>query len=186
MTRLPILPNDNTALADLSEQERHFVREFVEIGHRKGGAIDAAIAAGYGRYSREQAKSAAYRLARKPSVLAAIRNELSVKLNHAAALGVHVLVDLAQNAKSEQTRLSAARELVDRGYGPVISRSAVLSASLSVEDFLDQLDRREREGAAAPHPPTIDAQYSQVADATDSAPDPSEFIDGSDDEGDDA
>jgi hypothetical protein len=77
-----------------------------------------------------------------------LRDELTRKLNAAAALGVGVLEDLAMNARSEQVRLGAARELVDRGYGPVMSRNATITARVGIEDLLAQLDAREKDQPA--------------------------------------
>jgi hypothetical protein len=85
----------------------------------------------------------ASRLLRRPAVLKAIRDEVGRRLTAAAPLGVAVLESLARSARSEQVRLSAARELVDRGFGPVISRNANLNVSTSVEDMLFALDARD-------------------------------------------
>ncbi|MGA7675851.1 MAG: hypothetical protein WCA78_12510 [Rhizomicrobium sp.] len=157
MSRTPFLPESKTViLADLSERQAVFVREYVERGGRPGAAVDAAVAAGYarpGRAGRAAARSRAYELLRNPKVLTALRDELTRKLNTGAALGVQVLIDLAQRAQSEQVRFSAARELVDRGYGPVVSRSANLNANASIEDFWARLDAME---AAAGQAPPVD------------------------------
>jgi hypothetical protein len=81
-------------------------------------------------------------LLRNEKVLRLLRDELARKLNAGAALGVQTLIDLAQNARSEQVRLAAARDLVDRGFRPIVSRNATLTAR--VEDFIAQLDAREK------------------------------------------
>ncbi len=84
---------------------------------------------------------------RNPKVLSALRDEITRKLNAAAALGVNVLIELAQSGPP-QVRLSAAKELVDRGFGPVVSRTANLHAvsATSVETLLDQLEDAEAKG----------------------------------------
>ena len=80
---------------------------------------------------------------RDPKVLQFLRDELARTLNTSAVLGVQTLVDLCRNARSEQVRFSAARELVDRGYGPVVSRSMVATATTTIEDILARLDAEE-------------------------------------------
>jgi hypothetical protein len=144
--KLPALPPDTVMLADLSERQAAFVREYVERGGRPGAGADAAVAAGYaqpGREGRAAARVRASELLRNEKVLRFLRDELTRKLNAGAALGVQTLVDLCQNARSEQVRLSAARELVDRGHGPIVSRNASIVAKTSVEDLLARLDSRE-------------------------------------------
>ena len=162
MSRIPPLPASETViLADLSERQAAFVREYVERGGKPGAAVDAAVAAGYARSGlagRAAARSRAYELLRNPKVLAALRDELTRKLNTGAALGVQVLIDLAQNARSEQVRLSAANSLIDRGYAPVMSRNATIQASTSIEDLIRELDEAQRAERAQ----VIDVEASAV------------------------
>jgi hypothetical protein len=150
MSRKPTPPaSESVTFADLSERQAVFVREYVERGGRPGAAVDAAIAAGYaraGRAGRAAARSRAYELLRNPKVLSALRDELTRKLNAGAALGVATLMDLCQNARSEQVRASCANSLIDRGYGPVVSKNATIHATTSVEDLLARLDAAETAG----------------------------------------
>lgn len=147
MSHLPSTrPTEPVTFADLSERQARFVREYVERGGRPGTAADAAVAAGYarpGQAGRSAARVRAHELLHNPKVLTLLRDELARRLSASAALGVQTLVDLCQNARSEQVRLSAARELVDRGYGPIVSRNATIRADTSVEDLLQILDARE-------------------------------------------
>ena len=100
-------------------------------------------------------------------VLAVLRDEISKKLSAAASLGVNVLIDLAQTAGSENVRLSAARELVDRGYGPVMSRNAPPPdpRKQSIEDFLNSLplagESHAEETDDAKSPSIIDAESEE-------------------------
>ena len=113
-------PSKSVTLSDLSDRQAAFVREYVERGGRRGAAADAAVAAGYaqpGRAGRAAARVRASELLRNPDVLQALRDELTRKLNAGAALGVQTLMDLCQNARSEQVKLSAANSLIDRGLG---------------------------------------------------------------------
>ncbi len=137
----------------LTERQNAFVREYVERGGRPGAAADAAVAAGYarpGRPGRAAARVRASELLHNPHVLAALRDELARRLSAGATLGVATLIDLCQNARSEQVKFSAARELVDRGYGPVMSRSASLNVNANgdLADLIKRLDQEERIGKA--------------------------------------
>ena len=85
---------------------------------------------------------------RNPDVLQALRDELTRKLNAGAALGVQTLMDLCQNARSEQVKLSAANSLIDRGLGPVMSRNAIVHAHTTVDDIILSLDASEKATAA--------------------------------------
>ncbi|HEY5207871.1 MAG TPA: terminase small subunit [Stellaceae bacterium] len=128
---------ESVTLADLTERQAKFVQAYMERGTQRDGAIQAALAAGYGDGDRAQAKSRAYELLHHHKILAALRDEISNKLSAAASIGVGVLIELAQSAGSEQVRLGAARELVDRGHGPIMSRNASGEPrGRTVEDFL--------------------------------------------------
>lgn len=145
----------SVTFADLSERRATFVREYVERGGRPGAGPDAAVAAGYakpGPRGRAAARVRASELLRNPDVLQVLRNELTRKLNVGAALGVQVLMDLCQSARSEQVRLTAANSLIDRGFGPVISRNATIYTSTSIEDFLERLDEKGIGGQASSEP----------------------------------
>lgn len=152
----PLPTPETVTLADLSERQAAFVREYIERGGRAGSAASAAQAAGYARpgaAGRAAARVRASELLRNPKILQFLRDELTRKLNAGAALGVQTLIDLCQSARSEQVKLSAARELIDRGYGPVVSRNATIHANTSVEDLLARLDAQD---AALAGSPTID------------------------------
>lgn len=138
---------ETVTLDDLTDRQRSFVHAFVESGGGPGAAAEAARTAGYAPTSAAAARVRAHELLRNPKVLSALRDEITRKLNAAAALGVNVLIELAQSGPP-QVRLSAAKELVDRGFGPVVSRTANLHAvsATSVEDLLDQLDEAEAKG----------------------------------------
>lgn len=145
----------------LTEKQSNFIREYIERGGKRGSAADAAQAAGYAKDDRPAAFVRAAELLRNPKILSVLRDELAKKLSAAAALGVNVLVDLAENGPP-QVRLQAAKELVDRGYGPVMSRAAHIhmQSPKTIEDFLDMVDD---DGADAAEPQgAIDADWSEV------------------------
>ncbi len=130
----------NVTIADLTQRQAKFVQAYVELSTRRDGAIEACLLAGYGNGDRAQAKSRAYDLLHNPKILAVLRDEITKKMSAASVIGTDMLIELATNAKSEQVRLGAARELVDRGYGPVMSRNAPSTEQkMSIEDFIKSL-----------------------------------------------
>jgi hypothetical protein len=147
----------------LDEREALFVMEYVARSGTTGAGADAALAAGYSNGNRNAAHSMASRLLRRPHVLRAIKEECGHRLASSAALGVSVLENLARSARSEQVRLSAANSLIDRGYGPVVSRSATanINASCPIDELLDRVERQERE---ATRQPPIDITPSPARD----------------------
>ena len=168
MTQLtPVHPPETVTLADLTERQAAFVREYIERGGRPGAGASAAQAAGYarpGRAGRAAARVRASELLRNPKVLAYLRDELTRKLNAGAALGVDVLIELAQHGPP-QVRLSAARELVDRGHGPIVSRNAHVHATWCIEDLLKQLDMEASDAKAiVDAPPTLANTDNSTAD----------------------
>jgi hypothetical protein len=132
-------------LSGLDARESLFVVEFVARSGTRGAGAEAALAAGYSNGNRDAAHSMASRLLRRAHVLRALREEVGRRLAASAPLGVAVLESLAQSARSEQVRLSAAQSLIDRGYGTPLSRTANLNVNTSVEDFIAAIDLRERE-----------------------------------------
>lgn len=99
---------------ELSERRRRFVVEYVRLGGVN--ATLAALRAGYshGR-NKNSAAISAHRLLNDQKVLAEIRKEVERSLRAGVALGANVLVELAQNARSDSVRFQAASALLDRG-----------------------------------------------------------------------
>ena len=143
----------------LTEMQSKFVTAYVELGGRKGSGVEAALSAGYGGgTNRDAAKTRASELLRNPKVLQALRDELTRRLNAAAVLGVNVLVELAADKQAPPaTRLSAAKELIDRGYGPIASRWRVDHTVRSIEDIILELDAAE-----GPETVVLDGEYFEL------------------------
>ena len=111
------------------------------------------MTAGYGNGQSVSAKARASELLRNPKVLAALRDELTRKLNAGAATGVAVLIELATDPTTPAaTRLSAATQLIDRGHGVVASRfaHAHMHAVRSIEDVLAAIDADPGKGTVTP------------------------------------
>ena len=92
-------------------------------------------------YAPSGARVRASELKRNPKVRACIDEMLMTKLKDGVCLAVQVLYDLARNAPPS-VRLSAAKELLDRGIGPVPSRSTQQQGE-TLEDILFLLDEEE-------------------------------------------
>ncbi len=142
----------------LTERQSAFVIAYAEGGGGPGAAATAAQAAGYAPSSRAAARVRGHELLRNPKVLAALRDELTRRLNAAATLGVQVLVDLAADKNTPaSTRLAAAKDLIDRGHGPIASRWKVDHTVRSIEDIIHELDTEDADDGRV-----IDAEYSQT------------------------
>ena len=133
----------------LTERQSAFVIAYAESGGGPGAAATAAQAAGYAQTSRAAARVRGHELLRNPKVLNALRDELTRRLNAAATLGVNVLMELAA------TRLSAAKDLIDRGLGPIASRWKVDHTVRTIEDVISELDISDAEDERV-----IDAEFS--------------------------
>lgn len=135
------------AFEGLTDKQARFVVAYVESGGKRGGATEAALAAGYGGgTSREQAKVRASELLRNEAVLKAIRGEVTRSLAGASVIAVQTLVELAENGPP-QVRLSASKEILDRAIGPIMSRNAhIVASARSIEDIIGDLDREEERG----------------------------------------
>ena len=154
----PALP-DLPSFPDLDEREALFVVAYVSRSGTPGAGADAALEAGYSNGNRNAAHSMASKLLRRPHVLRAVKSETGQRLAASAPLGVAVLEQLARGARSEQVRLAAANSLIDRGYGPVVSKNANTNVNVntSMEALLERLENQDRERAKGVGP-IIDAR----------------------------
>lgn len=163
-------------LETLAPRKRAFLMcylELLESGNAGPGAgPDAVQAAGISVGNRNSARVRAFEFLRDPDVLAVIRDEMTKRLAAGAAIGVAILTDLALNAKSESVKLQAASQLVDRSpIGPVISRSAAVTANVTLEDMLEQLDGQESAAEIPPGGGVIDGEVIDVTDEEGAAAD---------------
>lgn len=126
----------------LTAMQSAFVEEFVRLGGKPGCATQAALAAGYAGGDSKAARVRASELLKNEKVLEAIKRGTETKLRAGTIYAAEVLLELARNGPPS-VRLQAAKELLDRGYGPVMSRNAHVVASSSIEDLLAELDERQ-------------------------------------------
>lgn len=140
-------------------REAAFVAAIFELGGPTHGA-EAAMRAGYTDDPSEAPRIAAILLG-DGRISRAITGEVKARFDVAASAAFNTLLDICQDPKAPASaRLSAAQAIIDRSsIGPVPSRSMSLTASMSVEDMLEQLGApRAQDGGAA-----IDAEFSEVA-----------------------
>lgn len=123
-------------IADLPPMQADFVRHYVALGGQIGAGEKAALLAGY---SASGARVRASEFKRNPRIRACIDEMLERKLKDGVSLAIQVLYDLARDAPPS-VKLSAAKELLDRGIGPVASRNAPQRGE-TVEDLLKILDQ---------------------------------------------
>jgi hypothetical protein len=125
-------------VADLDLQQLQFVAAFLALGGRPSDAVEAARQAGYGEGDKECGRAGAVLLS-SPAIIGAIKHEVAQRFSVAAGAALSTILDLCRNGPPS-VRLAAAREILDRGIGPVASRGAILHASTSLEDLLDAID----------------------------------------------
>jgi phage terminase small subunit len=94
---------DGRAMSALTDQQRQFVINVVQLGAKPRVAQRAAKEAGF-------SPNHGYTLMRDEGVLAAIREEATKKLAGAALVGVKVLIDIAHDTEHKD-RFRAAKEL---------------------------------------------------------------------------
>lgn len=123
-----------------------FVSAFLELGGRPGDAPAAALRSGCAANETDAARAAAILLG-SPAVADAIKQQIAQQCRIFACAALSTILDLCQNGPPS-VRLAAAKELLDRGCGPIASRSAVVQATASVEDMLAELRGKELCGAA--------------------------------------
>ncbi|MDA1090969.1 MAG: terminase small subunit [Proteobacteria bacterium] len=101
----------------LTEKQKAFVVNYVSNGANRREAV---IAAGY---SMKGIDVEAHRLLSLPHIQQAIRKEAEDHLNAHVGIAAKVLVDLAQNSKSDSVRLQAVQALLDRGGLPFVRQT---------------------------------------------------------------
>ncbi len=132
-------------IAELPPQEAAFLAAFFELGASPQDGAEAALRAGYAE-TREEAERAAAFLLGSSRITRAIKSEVTTRFTAASGAALETLLDVCSNGRSESARIAAANAILDRGVGPIVSRSANLNANVkTVEDWLDELDRRGRE-----------------------------------------
>jgi phage terminase small subunit len=112
-------------LKDIEDRDESFVEEYVANG---GNATQAAIVCGV---SEASASTVGHRL--KNRLGSEIERELRTSLNRLAPQAINRMKELAEQASSEQVRLSANKDLLDRaGYKPT-DKSEITTEDKSVK-----------------------------------------------------
>ena len=104
--------NQIANIEERKERDTDFVREYVDSG---GNATQAAIAVGV---SKSSARTVGYRL--KARLVKEIDAEQKAQLEGYAPRAIRQIQNLAENAESENVKLKANADLLDRaGWKPV-------------------------------------------------------------------
>ena len=116
-------------LEERKERDEDFVREYVNNG---GNATQAAIAVGV---SLASASTVGYRL--KSRLTKEIDTEQKAQLRGYAPKAIHQIQSLAEKAESENVRLKANADLLDRaGWKPVDKQE--ITGKNDIEDMSDE------------------------------------------------
>jgi phage terminase small subunit len=116
-------------LEERKERDGDFVREYVDNG---GNATQAAIAVGV---SQTSASTVGYRL--KSRLTKEIDTEQKTQLQGYAPKAIHQIQSLAEKAESENVRLKANADLLDRaGWKPVDKQE--ITGKNEIEDMSDE------------------------------------------------
>jgi len=115
-------------LEERKERDEEFVREYVNNG---GNATQAAIAVGV---SQASASTVGYRL--KSRLTKEIDTEQKAQLQGYAPKAIHQIQSLAEKAESENVRLKANADLLDRaGWKPIDKQE--ITETTAIEDMSD-------------------------------------------------
>ena len=116
-------------LEERKERDSDFVREYVNNG---GNATQAAIAVGV---SQASASTVGYRL--KSRLTKEIDTEQKAQLQGYAPKAIHQIQSLAEKAESENVRLKANADLLDRaGWKPVDKQE--ITETSAIENMSDE------------------------------------------------
>ena len=131
---------------NLRPQELLFLTVLTELGGGSQSGGEAALRAGYAD-TYEDAERAARILLESPRITRALKEMIMQRFDVAVSAAYATILSICVNGRSETARLSAAQEILNRGVGPVPSRSVSVTARTTVEDLIDSLDARERTAA---------------------------------------
>ena len=126
-------------IANLTDpRETAFVAALFDLGGPQH-ATEAAMRAGYANTPDEAARAAAFLLG-SVRISRCFLGEIKARFDVAAGAAFSTLLSICVNGRSEQARISAAQEILNRSLGPIPSRSVALGAQTSIEDLLARLD----------------------------------------------
>jgi phage terminase small subunit len=145
------LPSAPGGLKELDLQQMQFVTAFLELGGRAQDGVPAALSAGYGDGSADDAKRCANILLAAPKITNALRSATVQRFDVAVVAAFTTLLDICSSKSAPaNARIAAAQEILNRSsIGPIVSRSVGLRAQVGVcvEDFIAAADLHEREEA---------------------------------------
>jgi phage terminase small subunit len=127
-------------LEERKERDEEFVREYVNNG---GNATQAAIAVGV---SQASASTVGYRL--KSRLTKEIDTEQKAQLQGYAPKAISQIQNLAENAESENVKLKANADLLDRAGWKPIDKQEITETS-AIENMTDEELQQELDALLA-------------------------------------
>ncbi len=128
-------------IKSLDPQQMQFVASFIERGGRPTDGPSAACDAGYAENEKDARRAAAILLS-TPAIVDVIKEDAAARFGALTIAAVATIADLCENGPPS-VRLAAAKEILDRGIGPIISRNAVVQASMGLEELLAVIDAED-------------------------------------------
>lgn len=169
-----VVSNDlGPAMLELPDIEQQFVVALIQNG---GNQTRAALAAGYGTTSNagstdQIARNAGWRLAHRPRVIAAIREQAEKMLQAGVIRAGQILNDLMENG-DPKVAMKAAEAVLDRGGMQIVhkqqievtdNRTATELMAFIREAAAEQgLDPKKLLGQAGVGAEIIDAEFTEV------------------------
>lgn len=152
------------SVSNLNVQHAAFLAHYLELGGSPEDGPEAAKRAGLAA-SDEDAKRSATILLGSSRIQRMLKEEVQKRFVSATNVAFKSILDLAQNARNEATKLAASKELLEKAGIVTISRSAVdLRIDNSAEALLEALERKQRGEAIeyADEADAIDAEFIEV------------------------
>lgn len=147
-TSIAIADIEQLAFPELTLLQNNFVYEYAALGNTVGRGVKAAEAAGYSPGNEASQRVEAARLLAMPKIADAIASLTENKLKRNAAKYVANLEAIANGSGPASARVSANRDLLDRGMGPIKTRSAKPEeADDTLENLILEIDDTEVEDA---------------------------------------
>jgi hypothetical protein len=132
------------SVSNLNVQHASFLAHYLELGGRPEDGPEAAKRAGLAE-SDEDAKRSATILLGSDRIQKRLKEEVQKRFVSATNVAFNSILDLAQNARNEATKLAASKELLEKSGIVTISRSAMdLRIDNSAEALLEALEARNR------------------------------------------
>lgn len=152
-------------VTNLNPQQARWLASFIELGAKPEDGPEAAKRAGLASTDEDASRVSAILLG-NDRIQRVLKEEVQKRFVSATHVAFDTILDIARNGRTEQVRLAAAKELLEKAGVVTISRSAVaVQTDNSAEALLEALEERRRAIAAGepdPYADPIDAEFDEV------------------------